>query len=65
MDDEAKNNDEEQEIVAVVDYVVVHELCHLLEFNHTKDYWRHVSNNFRDYKECRDWLRVNGASLII
>ena len=49
----------------VVDYVVVHELCHLLEFNHTKDYWRHVSNNFRDYKECRDWLRFNGASLII
>ena len=49
----------------VVDYVVVHELCHLLEFNHTKDYWRHVSSNFRDYKECRDWLRVNGVSLII
>ena len=49
----------------VVDYVVVHELCHLLEFNHTKNYWRHVSNNFREYKKYRDWLRLNGANLIV
>ena len=49
----------------VVDYVVVHELCHLLEFNHTKNYWRHVSNNFREYKKSRDWLRLNGANLIV
>jgi len=49
----------------IVDYVVVHELCHLLEFNHTKNYWRHVSNNFREYKKSRDWLRLNGANLIV
>ena len=47
----------------VVDYIVIHELCHMLEHNHSKEFWRHVSNNCKDFIECRDWLKINGKSL--
>ena len=41
----------------IVDYVVVHELCHLLEHNHSPRYWRHVEHHVPDWRDCRDWLR--------
>ena len=46
----------------IVDYVVVHELCHMLEHNHSKRYWQHVARHLPDYKEHRKWLRINGTS---
>ncbi len=49
----------------IVDYVVVHELCHLLELNHSPRYWRHVENVISDFRECKEWLKTNGASLHI
>ena len=49
----------------IVDYIVVHELCHLLEHNHGPKYWKHVKNVIPDYKECREWLKVNGEGLRI
>jgi predicted metal-dependent hydrolase len=33
------------------DYIIVHELCHLKEFNHSKNFWRLVSKIFPDYRE--------------
>ena len=44
----------------IVDYIVVHELCHLLEHNHGPKYWKHVQRVVPNYKECREWLKVNG-----
>lgn len=41
----------------IVDYVVVHELCHLLEHNHSPRYWRHVEHHVPDWRDCRDWLK--------
>ena len=41
----------------IVDYVVVHELCHLLEHNHSPRYWKHVAHHVPDYKDCREWLK--------
>ena len=41
----------------VLDYVVVHELCHLKEMNHSKDFWVLVEGILPDYKERRKWLR--------
>src|SRR3989344_1749908 len=38
---------------ALVDYVIVHELCHLGEFNHSKKFWKLVSLTIPDYKEVR------------
>jgi len=49
----------------IIDYIVVHELCHILEHNHSKQYWRNVSNNFDNYIECQNWLKFNGRTLII
>ncbi len=49
----------------IVDYVVVHELCHILELNHSPRYWRHVENVISDFRECKEWLKTNGTSLHI
>jgi len=49
----------------IVDYVVVHELCHILEHNHSPNYWRHVGRVMSDFKECRRWLQQNSKHLQI
>ena len=49
----------------IVDYVVVHELCHLLEHNHSAAYWRHVERIIPDFQECRKWLKQNSKRLQI
>ncbi len=43
----------------IVDYVVVHELCHLLEHNHSLNYWKHVEHYVPNWRDCRDWLKVH------
>ncbi|MDR7868669.1 MAG: SprT family zinc-dependent metalloprotease [Sporomusaceae bacterium] len=48
---------------AVVDYLVVHELCHMKEANHSAAFWRLVGEADPDYKEHRRWLRSHGALL--
>ena len=47
----------------VLDYVVVHELCHLHELNHSKRYWALVEDILPDYKIRRIWLKENGGRL--
>ena len=47
----------------IVDYVVVHELCHMLEHNHSSRYWKHVARHVPDYKERRDWLKNNNLTV--
>lgn len=41
----------------LVDYVVVHELCHLKELNHSKNFWQLVESFLPDYKELRQKLK--------
>ena len=48
----------------VRDYVVVHELCHRKEMNHSAAFWAEVETLCPDYRAHRKWLRDNGASLI-
>lgn len=44
----------------ILDYVVVHELCHLVEMNHSPAFWKRVSEVIPDYKSRRKWLKENG-----
>lgn len=48
----------------VLDYVVVHELCHRLEMNHSPRFWAQVERVLPDYKTARTWLKQNGGSLL-
>lgn len=49
----------------VVDYVVVHELCHLIHHDHSPQFWKEVERVMPDYKEHKEWLRGNAQNLII
>lgn len=48
----------------IVDYVIVHELAHLKEMNHSDNFWREVERIIPDYKARRKWLRKNGIKYI-
>lgn len=47
----------------VFEYVVAHELAHLLELNHSQKFWHHVENLMPDWKNARAWLKANGSQL--
>jgi len=47
----------------IVDYVVVHELNHMIEHNHSPKFWRGVERVIPDYRECKEWLKENGEGL--
>ena len=48
----------------VRDYVVIHELCHLKQMNHSKMFWAEIEKVMPDYKVYRQWLSQNGNMLI-
>jgi predicted metal-dependent hydrolase len=48
---------------SVIDYVVIHELVHIKEKNHSKRFWDHLETIFPDYRKHRFWLRKNGYRL--
>jgi len=47
----------------VIDYVMVHELCHLIHANHSKDFWALVQSVFPAYRDAKNWLKINGLTL--
>ena len=49
--------------LTVLHYLVVHELAHLLEANHTPRFWNIVSVQIPDYQKAKDWLKANGHVL--
>lgn len=48
---------------AVLDYLLVHELCHMVHHNHSARYWEFVESILPDYRESRAWLKENGHRL--
>jgi hypothetical protein len=49
----------------IIDYVVIHELSHLVHHDHSDKFWRQVGKSFPDYRECRAWLRGQGHVLTL
>jgi len=49
----------------IIDYITVHELCHLHHRNHTDAFWNEVDKVLPDWRERKEWLRKRGASLTI
>jgi predicted metal-dependent hydrolase len=47
----------------IIDYVVVHELCHFHRRDHTDAFWNEVDKVMPDFRERKEWLRKNGAGL--
>jgi Predicted metal-dependent hydrolase len=50
--------------VEVLDYVVVHELCHRLHMDHSTEFWKEVERVLPDYRASKKWLKENGSRLM-
>jgi hypothetical protein len=50
---------------AVIDYVIIHELMHILEKNHSRHFWNKVADAMLEYKTARKWLRENSKVLTL
>ncbi|MDF2840148.1 MAG: hypothetical protein K0Q99_920 [Clostridia bacterium] len=49
----------------VMDYIIVHELCHLKQMNHSKAFWNEVAQYMPDYSIHKEWLKANGRTLYV
>ena len=50
---------------AAIDYVIMHELCHLREMSHSQAFWRLVESYCPDYQYWKTWFKQHGPSLIL
>ena len=46
-----------------LNYVVIHELCHLIEFNHSRRFWALVEKQMPEYEVWKKWLKAHGSEL--
>lgn len=51
--------------IDVVDYVVIHELCHMVHLNHDRSFWRLVGSFMPDYEEKQAWLRQSHWKMVV
>jgi len=49
----------------VIDYVIIHELTHILEHNHSKRFWSKIEALYPEYKKCKRWLKENDHRLVL
>ena len=49
----------------IIDYVIIHELVHILHKNHSTEFWKSIEKILPDYKERKKWLKENGGKLRI
>ncbi|WP_424766942.1 M48 family metallopeptidase [Paenibacillus sp. sgz302251] len=51
--------------IEVIDYVIIHELCHLTHMNHDRSFWRRVGSIMPDYKEKEEFLARHGYAMTL
>ena len=44
----------------IIEYIIIHELAHLVELNHSKQFWAAVQKMMPEYKQHEKWLKHNG-----
>jgi len=49
----------------VIDYVVVHEMCHMVHLNHDRSFWRLVGKILPDYEEMQNWLALSSWKMVV
>ena len=49
----------------ILQYVVAHEMAHLVEMNHSPAFWKIVENLYPDWKTSRRWLKSEGNGLML
>jgi len=47
----------------IIDYIIVHELCHFRHADHSDAFWNEVDKVLPDYRERKEWLKKNGAAM--
>lgn len=45
---------------SILDYIVVHEMCHMVHKDHSVEFWKLVKQMLPDYEQRKEWLRKNG-----
>ncbi len=48
-----------------LEYVIIHELCHIIHMNHSKNFWEEVQKRMPDYKIWHNWLKDNSKLILI
>jgi len=51
--------------IDTIDYVIVHELSHIIHKNHSKEFWRLVESILPNYKKAKKWLKENGCKILL
>lgn len=51
--------------IEVIDYVVVHEMCHMIHLNHDRSFWRLVGKMLPDYERRSNWLGLSGWKMMV
>jgi len=51
--------------LSVIDYIIVHELCHIKEKNHSSKFWDMVERFMPDYQNHKEWLRKNWGEFVL
>ncbi|MGB1315211.1 MAG: M48 family metallopeptidase [Chitinophagales bacterium] len=49
--------------IDVLNYIVLHELAHLIQLNHTKEFWNEIDKIMPNYDKHLHWLKINGAGM--
>lgn len=51
--------------IEVIDYVVVHEMCHMVHLNHERSFWRLVGKILPEYEQSKKWLELSSWKMVV